>query len=196
MDLLLQYAVNGLATGSLYALVALGIVVLYRTARVLNFAHGDLAALGTLVAYTALTGVRLPFSLAAMTGLAGAAAVGALFYAGLVRHAREAAPLSQSIMTMGLALLLGGLAAVGWGTDIKAMPFPLSATAVWRLGDLVVSQLHAGATAVAAVLMAGLYLLVQHTRWGLLMRALSENPVAARLLGVRSDRILAATWAL
>ena len=196
MQLLVQFVVNGLAAGSLYALVALGVVLLYRTARVLNFAHGDLAALGTLVAYTMAVGGGMPFGLAVVAGIGAAAAVGAVFYAGLVRHAREATPLGQSVMTLGLALLLSGVAVVVWGTDIKAMPFPLEATAVYRLGGVVVSELHLGSTAVASLLMAALYGLVQHTRWGLVMRALSQNPVAARLLGVRSDRVLAGTWAL
>ncbi|MEW6044944.1 MAG: branched-chain amino acid ABC transporter permease [Bacillota bacterium] len=196
MDLALQYIVNGITAGSLYALVALGIVLLYRISRVLNFAHGDMAALGTLVAYTLVAEVGLPFGAGAAAGVAAAAALAALFYLSVLRHAREASPLGQSVMTLGLALLLSGAAVVIWGTDIKAMPFPLSAARVYGVGPVVASELHIGSTLAAGLLMAALYWAVERSPWGLAMRAISQDPVAARLLGVRSRRVLAAGWAL
>ncbi len=196
MELFAQFVVNGLAAGVLYALVAMGIVLLYRTARVLNFAHGDLAALGTLVAFTVAAERQAPFGAAVVAALAASAAAAALFYGVVVRHARDASPLAQSIMTLGLALLLSGTAVAVWGTDIKAMPFPLSPARVYRLGGIVVSELHLGSVAAATALMGALYGLVQRSRWGLAMRAISQDPVAARLVGVRSRRVLAASWAM
>ncbi len=195
MSLLLQYVANGLAAGSLYALVALGVVLLYRSSRVLNFAHGDLATLGVFVAFTGLAR-GWPYPVALGAGLVGTALVSAAFYRLLIRPVRQATALSLVITTLGFALLLSGLMVWIWGTDTKVFPFPLSEVRVYRLGGVVVSELSAGSLAVGLLLVAALSLVVQKTRLGLAMRAVAQNPVAAQLLGVPAGRVLAATWAV
>ena len=195
MTLLLQYVANGLAAGSLYALVALGVVLLYRCSRVLNFAHGDVSTLGVFLAFSGL--VRgWPYSLALTAGLAGAALVSAVFYRALIRPVRQPTPLSLVITTLGFALFLSGLMVWIWGTDTKVFPFPLSEVRVYRLGEVVVSELTGGSLAAGLTLVGGLTLLVHRTRLGLAMRAVAQNPVAAQLLGVPAGRVLAATWAV
>ncbi|MDQ7842559.1 MAG: branched-chain amino acid ABC transporter permease [Armatimonadota bacterium] len=196
MALLAQYLVGGLAVGSLYALVALGIVLLYRTSRILNFAHGDLATFGTFVAYAMLTALRWPFGAAAGGSLVVTAVVGAAFFFLILRPAREATLLGKIVITLGLALFLQGGVAVLWGTDTKTMPFPLSDVKVYRLGEVVVSQLSLGSVAVGLILLAGMYVLVQRTRVGLAMRAVSQNTVAAQVLGIPVRRIFTLTWGL
>jgi branched-chain amino acid transport system permease protein len=196
LALLAQYVAGGLATGSLYALVALGIVLLYRTSRILNFAHGDLATFGTFIAFVLITGARWPFGAAAAGALLVTAAVGAAFFFFILRPAREATLLGKIVITLGLALVLQGTTAVLWGTDTKTMPFPLSDVRVYRLGAVVISQISVGNFAVGLALMAGLYLLVQRTRVGLAMRAVSQNAVAAQVLGIPVRRIFALTWGL
>lgn len=196
MALLIQYVVGGLAIGSLYALVALGIVLLYRTSRVLNFAHGDLATFGTLVVFTLLTAARLPFAAAALGGLAAAAAVGAGFFFLIIRPAKESTLLGKIVITLGLALVLQGAAARLWGMDPKTLPFPLSDVKVYRIGEVVMSQISIGSFGVGLLLMAGLYVLVQHSRVGLAMRAVSQNAVASQVLGIPVRQILVLTWGL
>ncbi len=195
MDLFAQYVVVGLASGSLYALVALGIVLLYRTSRVLNFAHGDLATFATFVAFTLLSAGR-PFAVAALAAVVTAAALGAGLYYGILRPARESTLLGQVVITLGCALVLNGLATRLWGADTKVFPFPLSDTRVYRLGQVVVSQLSAVTAAASLLVMGALYLLVQRTRWGLAVRAVSQNMAAAQVLGIPARTLLAATWAL
>jgi branched-chain amino acid transport system permease protein len=195
VTLLLQYVANGLAAGSLYALVALGIVLLYRCSRILNFAHGDLATLGVFVAFTALA-QGWPYPLALAAGLAGAAAASAAFYRLLIRPVRNPTALGLVITTLGFALFLSGLMVWLWGTDTKVFPFPLSEVRVYRWGGVVVSELTAGSLVVGLALASGLSLVVQKTRLGLAMRAVAQNPVAAQLLGVPAGRVLAATWAV
>ncbi|MDQ7819322.1 MAG: branched-chain amino acid ABC transporter permease [Armatimonadota bacterium] len=191
----LQYLTVGLAAGSLYALVALGIVLLYRTSRVLNFAHGDLATFATFIAFTLLSAGQ-PFGVAALTAGIAAAALGAGLYYGILRPARDTTLLGQVVITLGCALVLNGLATRLWGADTKVFPFPLSDTRVYRLGQVVVSQISAVSAAASLVLMGMLYLLVQRTRWGLAVRAVSQNLPAAQVLGIPARRLLAATWAL
>lgn len=196
MALLAQYVVGGLAVGSLYSLVALGIVLLYRTSRVLNFAHGELATFGTFVVFTLLTSARWPFAAASAGGLAAAAVIGAAFFFLIIRPAKESTLLGKIVITLGLALVLQGTAVLLWGTDPKTLPFPLSDVKVYRLGEVVVSQISVGSSIVGLALMAGLYVLVQHSRIGLAMRAVSQNAIAAQVLAIPVRQILVLTWGL
>lgn len=196
MALLAQYIAGGLAVGSLYALVALGIVLLYRTSRILNFAHGDLATFGTFVAFALITAARWPFGAAALGSLGVAAVVGAAIFFLIIRPAKEATLLGKIVITLGLALVLQGATSVLWGTDTKIMPFPLSEVKVYRLGEVVISQISLGSFAVGLALMGAMYVLVQRTRVGLAMRAVSQDTVAAQVLGIPVKQIFALTWGL
>ena len=126
MDRFLQYSFTGLSAGSLYALVALGIVLIYRSTRVLNFAHGDIATLATFVAFSLLSN-RYSFPVALAASLLVGAAVGVAFYWGvLVKAQREGANLlGMVILTLGLALIIQGGVVWQWGAEPVALPFPI-----------------------------------------------------------------------
>ncbi|HEV8353666.1 MAG TPA: branched-chain amino acid ABC transporter permease, partial [bacterium] len=188
--------IGGLAAGGLYALVALGIVLLYRTSRILNFAHGDLATFGTFIAFSLLVTFRAPFAIASAGALLATAVIGAAFYFLVLRPSREATLLGKIVITLGFALVLQGASTLLWGTDTKVLPFPLSDTTVYRWGGLVVSQISIGSFLVGLTLMGLLYVLVQRTKTGLAMRAVSQNLVAAQALGIPAKRIFALTWGL
>lgn len=196
MTLFLQYVIGGLAAGGLYALVALGIVLLYRTSRILNFAHGDLATFGTFIAFSLLVSYHSPFAIASAGALLITGVIGAAFYFLVLRPAREATLLGKIVITLGFALLLQGASTLIWGTDTKVLPFPLSDARVYRLGGLVVSQISIGSFLIGLVLMGLLYVLVQRTKIGLAMRAVSQNQVAAQALGIPAKSIFALTWGL
>src|SRR5215813_12334374 len=138
MDLFLQYLVTGLSAGSLYALVALGLVLIYKSTRVLNFAHGEIATLGTFAAFALVSNDR-PFALAFPLALGAGAAV--LFYFGALAPAQNkgATLLGQVILTIGLALIVQGFVVYAFGTEPERMPFPLSDSASRRFGPLYVS---------------------------------------------------------
>lgn len=189
-----QLVISGLSIGSLYALVAIGIVLLYRTSRVLNFAHGDMAMITTMVTYSLMTAAGAAFGTAAVLTLLVAFAAGAGFYFLVLRPVKEATLLGQIITTAGFALVLSGAGVVLWGADTKVLPFPLSRSVVYHVGGVAVSQLAVGSFVIAVVAVAGLYLLVQKTRFGLAMRAVSQNDVAARVLGIPVRRVFAVAW--
>src|SRR3972149_5738510 len=185
---LVQYLVGGLSAGTLYGLVALGIVLLYRSSRVLNFAHGDLATLAAFFGFTVLLRRQppTPFPIGPQTGwwaflpaLAGALA-GAAFYFLIIRPVKEATLLGRIVVTLGLALAINGLVVLVWGADTKVFPFPLSDVRVYRLGGVVISPLSLGLTPAGLLLVALLYLLVQRTRVGLAMRAVAQDLTAAQ----------------
>jgi branched-chain amino acid transport system permease protein len=195
MDKLLQYALTGLSAGSLYALVALGIVLIYRSTRVLNFAHGDVATLATFVAFSLLSRQQ-PFVVALAGSLATGAAVGIAFYfVVLVRAQRRGANLlGMVILTLGLALVIQGVVVYLWGAEPTSLPFPISDTKTYRLGAVIVSQLSLATMAAGLAGSLLLYLLVQKTRLGLAMRATSENVMAAQTLGIPTRLVLGLAW--
>jgi branched-chain amino acid transport system permease protein len=197
MTKFMQYVISGLSTGSIYALVALGLALIYRSTRILNFAHGDITTAGTFFAFV-LLGLNLPYGLAFSFALLFGALLAMLFYFCVLVPAqrREATQLGQIILTLGLGLILQGLVARLGGTEIQSFPFPLSDTRIYRFGGVVVSQLSLGTLLAGLVASLLFYLLVQKTRLGLAMRATSENLPAAQTMGIPTRRILALSWGL
>ena len=192
-----QYAISGLSTGSIYALVALGLALIYRSTRILNFAHGDMTTAGTFVAF-ALLGLNLHYGPAFILALLlGCLLAMAFYFAVLVpAQRRDATQLGQIILTLGLGLILQGLTAYFGGTDTKSFPFPLSDSKVYKFGGVVISQLSLGTLIAGLLVCIAFYLLVQKTRLGLAMRATSENLPAAQTMGIPTRRILAFSWGL
>ena len=195
MEKLLQYTFTGLSAGALYALVALGIVLIYRSTRVLNFAHGDVAMLSTFAAFALLSnGYGFPIALAGSLVVGAALGIG-FYFSVLARAQREGANLLGMVaLTLGLALILQGVSVYIWGAEPVAMPFPISSTKTYQVGVVVVSQLALATLAAGIVGSVLLYLLVQKTRLGLAMRATSENVMAAQTLGIPTRLVLSVSW--
>jgi len=189
----LQVLVSGATVGSVYALVALGLVLLYRTTRILNFAHGDIGVLGTFLAYVLLTQLDLPFGVSFALALAAAALIGALLYLVVVRPAKTETDLGLIILTLGLALALGGFDALVFGTDNKVVPTLVPDRVVHVAGaGLSVASLVTASLGV--VLMLALWALLSYTRLGIAMRALAQRPDVAEALGLPVRTVLLATW--
>ncbi len=198
MSQFLQYAVSGLSIGALYSLVALGLVLIYRSTRILNFGHGDIATVGTFFAFTLLSH-NYSWQMAFPPALILGAVLAMIFYFVILIPAqrRNATQLGQIILTVGLSLILQGLVAYFWGTEPQSFPFPLSDTKTWKVyKDVVISELSLGALAIGLVGSLILFFLVQKTRLGLAMRAVSENLPAAQTLGIPTRRVLSLSWGL
>ncbi len=197
MDQLLQYTVSGLATGSVYSLVAIGLVVIYRSTRILNFAHGDIATVGTFVAFALLVR-QIPFGVSAVLAIMAGAVLAMLFYFVILVPAqrRDATQLGQIILTLGLGLILQGLVLYFGGTEPNSFPFPLSEFTLYHVGSMSISQLSLGTLVISLLVSCLFYLLVQKTKIGLAMRATSENLPAAQTLGIPTRRVLAFSWGL
>ncbi|MGD9180235.1 MAG: branched-chain amino acid ABC transporter permease [Desulfobacterales bacterium] len=197
MTLFFQYLVSGLATGSIYALVALGLALIYRSTRILNFAHGDITTAGTFMAF-ALLSLDWPFAPAFILAIIFGSVLAMAFYFCVLVPAqrREATHLGQIILTLGLGLILQGLVSYFGGTVPQAFPFPLSDIKIYHLGEVVVSQLSLGTFIISLLACLLFYLLVQKTRIGLAMRATSENLPAAQTMGIPTRKVLAFSWGL
>ncbi len=192
-----QYTILGLSNGGVYALVAIGLALIYRSTRILNFAAGDIATAGTFVAFALLT-MEYPFAAAAAVGLAFGAILAMAFYFGILVPAqrRDATQLSQIILTLGLGLIIQGLVSYFGGTVPTAFPFPLSEFDVHEINGVYVNNLSLGTLVVSLLACFIFYLLVQKTKLGLAMRATSENLPAAQTLGIPTRMVLAISWGL
>ncbi len=197
MEKFLQYTISGMSQGSLYTMVALGVVLIYRSNRVLNFAHGDMATAGTFTAM-ALMGMNLYFWLSSLVALLVGAGIAMLFYFCVLIPAqrRDATHLGQIILTLGVGLIIQGLVLRFGSVEPQTFPFPISDVKVYEFGNVVVSQLSLGTLLFNLVASIGFYLLVQKTKLGLAMRATSENLQAAQTLGIPTRQILALSWGL
>ncbi len=197
MSNFLQYIISGLATGSLYALVAIGLALIYRSTRILNFAHGDITTAGAFFALT-LMGFHLNIWLSFFLAILFGAVLSMAFYFAVLVPAqrREATQLGQIILTLGLGLILQGLITYFGSTEPQSFPFPLSDTKIYRMGSVVVSQLSLGSFVIGLLASVLFYLLIQKTRIGLAMRAVSENLPAAQTMSIPTRKILALSWGL
>ncbi len=197
MELALQYLVSGLSQGSLYALVALGLVLVYRASRILNFAHGEVTTASAFAAF-ALMAAGQPWYLAFTGAVLFGAVISVLFYFAIIIPAqrRQATHLGQIALTLGFGLVLQGLVLGLGDTEPQTFPFPLSETKVYRLGGVVISELTLDAFLAGVIGCSLCYLLVQKTRFGLAMQATSENLPAAQTLGIPTRRVLAFSWGL
>ncbi|MBW2624365.1 MAG: branched-chain amino acid ABC transporter permease, partial [Deltaproteobacteria bacterium] len=175
----------------------LGLVLIYRSTRILNFAHGDLATAGVLMALT-LMGLNIPFGLTFIAALVFGSLLAMAFYFFVVvpSQRRGVSNLSQIILTLGLGLILQGIITYLGGAQPQAFEFPLSDYKLYTMGGIVISQLSLGTFLISLIGSVSFYLLIQKTRLGLAMRATSENLPAAQTLGIPTRRILALSWGL
>ncbi len=202
MDILLQQIINGLVLGSIYALVALGYTMVYGILGLINFAHGEVVMIGAL---TALSVIRLladsglPGTLVVLIGVAAAApvcmALGFAIERIAYRPLRNAPRLAPLITAIGVSIVLQQVAMLFWGRGYHAFPPLLPATAR-EFGGAHITDLQIAIVVLAALIMAGLMLLVNHTRLGRAMRATAENPQIAGLMGVNINAIISATFVI
>jgi branched-chain amino acid transport system permease protein len=194
MQELLQQIVSGLASGGIFASLALALVLIYNAMGLVNFAQGEMAMFATFIAFT-LIDHGLSYWIALPATLVIAFAAGVLIERVVIRPVERAPVLTLVIVTLGLATLINGLAGFVFGYVPRSFPSPFSVATVNVLGA-VVSFRDLGVIGVSALVLVMIYLLLQRTTLGLSMRAAAHNPDASRLLGVRVSWMLALGWGL
>ena len=204
MDTFIQQIINGLVLGSMYALVALGYTMVYGVLNLINFAHGDVLMIGAMVGLSILKllGIYVPDwpgYLKLATAILGAIPVcilvNILIERVAYRRLRNAPRLAPLITAIGVSILLQTFAMMIWTRN--PLPFPqLLSTDPINIGGAVISQTQVLLLALAALSMGALVILVEKTRMGRAMRATAENPRVAGLMGVDSDKVIVATFAI
>jgi len=192
----LQLLISGLSFGSLYALIALAMVIIYKTSEVPNFSQGEMAMISTFVAYALLESHAHSFAFSFVGALIFAAVLGIFLEFVFLRRAKDPNILSLILITLGFQMVLYGLASWKWGADQRDLTFPVSDFDVINLGPAVVSYLNIATLLITLLLMFALFLFFRYTKVGIAMKATQQNPMAARINGIRTNRILSITWAL
>ena len=192
----LQLIISGLSFGSLYALIALAMVIIYKTSEVPNFGQGEMAMISTFVAFTLLENYGQSFVISFIGALIFAAALGIFLEFIFLRRAKDPNILSLILITLGFEMVLYGLASWKWGADQKDFSFPVSDFDVINIGPAALSYLNIATILITLTLMFILFLFFKYTKLGIAMKATQQNAMAARINGIRTNRILSITWGL
>jgi branched-chain amino acid transport system permease protein len=188
---------TGLTTGAFYALVALGIVIVYKSTEVVNLAHGELFMIGGMLAYTCYVMAGIPYIPSLFLAVAGAFIVGILTeriaYRSVLRHGLA----SVLVATIGVSFILKGIGRYIWGGkgDYLAFP-PIVSPEPIQFGNIMIMPQQLVVLLAGIAVMAGLALFFKCTRAGKWMQATASNPKAAMLCGLRIDRIYMYTFAV
>jgi branched-chain amino acid transport system permease protein len=194
MDTLIQQVVSGLATGSIYAALALALVMIYEATDVVNFAQGEMAMFATYVAWS-LINAGVPYWPAFFATLVIAFAGGLLIQRLVIRPVANAPILTIVIVTIGLLVIFNSLA--GWIFTYVQKPFPSPfPKEPVRVGEIVLGTHDLGQIGVTLIVLLCIWLFFRFTPLGLAMRAAAQNPLSSRLVGIRVGWMLALGWAL
>ncbi len=203
MENLLQQLLNGITWGSIYALIALGYTMVYGVLKLINFAHGEIYMMGAMTGYYAARWLGLAgepslggLALVLLISMATCGLLGALLERVAYRPLRTAGRLAPLITAIGVSLLLQNGGQLVFGADPKFFPPLLRSTEVVRVGGIALSNIQLAVLVTAVALMAALQFVVQRTRFGRAMRAVSYDAPAAALMGVPVDRVILGTFVL
>ncbi|HTU69844.1 MAG TPA: branched-chain amino acid ABC transporter permease [Candidatus Baltobacteraceae bacterium] len=194
MQELAQQIVSGLATGSIFASLALALVLIYRSMNVVNFAQGEMAMFSTFIAWQ-LVQVGVPMWLAFGITLVIAFVAAFAIERVVIRPVERAPQLTIVIVTLGLLIVCNGAAGWIWGYMVRSFPSPFPIAAL-NVGGVSLSLQDLGVIGVSLVTLLAVYLLFQKTKLGLGLRAAALYPEQSRLMGIRVSRMLAIGWGL
>lgn len=191
MSYFLSLLVSGISIGFVYGLIALGFVIIFKATRVVNFTHAAIALFGAYV--VARTHESLGFWLALLVGIAAAIVVNVAIDVVVLGNARRPDPGTLSIITIGLDILIGAELRRQIGFQTYGLGDPWG-TGVIRVGGSFIPQTRVAAAVIAIVVIVLFALVFRFSNWGVAMRAASEDPEAAALMGVRLRRVSIAAW--
>jgi branched-chain amino acid transport system permease protein len=194
--LVLELTIIGITYGALYSLAALGIVLIYKTTGVLNFAHGAIGMFSTFIAYEFGVVRGWPAPIAVLLALGFAAVFGWFMERFTLRPLRERAVLTRVIVTLGWLLILQSVASLIWKDTSYHIPLQIFPKSGIHVANLTVGFNQIANVIIAALLAGGLAFFLRVVPLGVAMRATSDNPTAARLLGIRVNMVSAASWIL
>ncbi len=194
--ILVPLVIVGVVMGAMYALPAMGVVLIYKTSRVLNFAHGAMGMFSTFVAYQVGVVWGRPVWQAVLAAVVFAALLGVLVERLTIRPLEGRPPLVKVVVTLGWLLLLTSLAGFIWGANAYHAPVKVAPDRVVRFPGVNISVLQLVNLAVAGGLTLALAFFFKFTRLGIAMRAVADNVQAARILGIRVDLVNSAAWAM
>jgi branched-chain amino acid transport system permease protein len=188
--------IAGISLGGLYALVALGLVLIYRTQGIVNFAHGEILMVGAFIGYAAFEMVKLPYPVAFVVAIVLGGLMGALIERTVFRRVAAQSHTTLAMVAVGLSVLLKGAARLPFGNDVYTFPPAFGSAGPIQIGPALVAPQNILITAVALVMTLVVYLFFRTTSLGKQMRATQQNITGAQLVGVNTNRVFSMTWML
>ncbi|MEN6638143.1 MAG: branched-chain amino acid ABC transporter permease [Smithellaceae bacterium] len=189
--------IEGLAIGACYGLFGVAVAIIYKTSDVVNFAQGEMGMLATFVAYHIMTAYGWPFYIAFPVTLIFAILLGMAIEICILRPAKEPTVLGLLILTLGAEMLLMGLAGWKWGAEQKDFPFLLSVSdTVQIFPGFALNSWTIGVFVLTAVIMVLLFLFFRYSKLGIAMRATQQNENAAKIMGIKVERVFSITWGM
>jgi len=195
MELLLMSLTNGVMVGGIYALVALGWVLIYKCSGVLNLAMGEMTLIGAYVSLSFYS-MGVPFLLALALSLAIGFILGLLVERIFLDRLIGQPVLTVIMVTVGLSFFFKGVVELIWGTDTRVFSPPIFPLEPLRVGPIVVGQVYLWSFLAAIVLLVLFVSFFKYTRWGLAMQATADDEMAALSLGVSARFVYAAAWSI
>ena len=197
MNQVLQLLLAGVAQGCVYALVALGFVLIYKATETVNFAQGDLMMLGGFFALTASAIMGWPYWATILFAVVAMAAVGMLIERVVLRPVLGQPAFTVVMITIGVGYVLRGVVTMvpGWGTDTYTFPTPF-ADGTFKLGEVIFAEQQVAVIAMTAALVAVLYVFFRFSKLGVAMQATSQNQLAAAYMGIPVRRVNMMIWGL
>jgi branched-chain amino acid transport system permease protein len=191
----MQIIVSGLIIGCIYGLVALGLVLIYKTTTVVNFAQGEMAMLSTFICFVFLSKFDFPYFLSFFGALMVSAIIGALIYLTFMNRVQSSDHLIQIVITLGLFLIINGVAGLIWGHQPANFPTPFSDETI-SIGSILITRNDIFIVLLTFVLMLILYFVFNFSKIGLAMRASAQDLAASRLMGIKVPFVFMSTWAI
>ena len=195
MEDLLEQTIHGLTLGSMYAMVATGLALMFGVVRLINFAHGEFFMLGAYAFWYAFAVLGLPYGVAVLLAAGLLAVFGIVYERTIIRVILDRSWHVQLIATLATSIVLTNLAIIVFGTQAKEVPTRLSST-ILQVGELRIAWHRLLVLGASLVIFAALHVFVRRTKMGKAMRALSQNREACAVVGVDVPRVARATFAL
>ncbi|MEN3012448.1 branched-chain amino acid ABC transporter permease [Dictyoglomus thermophilum] len=195
LENILQQIINGISLGSIYALIALGYTMVYGILRLINFAHGDIYMLGAFIGFFALGSWNMPFAIGLIIAMLLTAIIGILVEKLAYKPLRNAPRISLLITAIGVSFLLENIMVLLVGATPRAFPQKIP-TEVYLIGNIIVTNKQIIILSVSIFLMLFLQFVVNKTKIGRAMRAVSQDKEMAQMLGVNIDNVISFTFAL
>jgi branched-chain amino acid transport system permease protein len=197
MTYFLQQLINGLQLGFVYALIALGYTMVYGIVRLINFAHGDVFMIGAYIGFFAIGSFHLPFPLSLAFAMAGCAVLGMVIERVAYKPLRSAPKIAALITAMGVSLFLEYFTSLNFvfGPNYLAYPVPFRVI-VYQIGGISISTIQIIVFATAVLLVIILQYIVQKTKIGMAMRAVSYDKDTASLMGINVNMVISLTFGI
>jgi branched-chain amino acid transport system permease protein len=195
MDFFLQIFVGGFVIGGIYALVALGFVLIYKSSDAINFAQGEFLLVGAYVCLTLIATYKIPIIPAIILTIVFSAALGFVIERLVLRPFIGEPVISMIMATIGLSSLMAGITHIIWGTDLRVFP-PLFGTEPVKMGAVIISPVYLWSLAIVVILLIVLSIFFKFSKMGIAMRAAADDQQAAQSMGISVKTVFAVTWAI